>query len=144
MRNVKALKHRVKADVLPSGSAPPVGAVATWEWPEDVDQQEASDSGSLPLLTVEDIVSLAVPQCLSTGYSALGIEYLIKAGSTGTSEQDPIMQFKPPGRKFQAMFNLATEDFLRRQKSAVVDRYHDREVQPVSASLLKRGIRGTP
>lgn len=150
LRNVEALKakaemkaSRTEASSQSSLSHPidEFGAVVKWEWTESV-LRKRSSSGNMSLSRMDDIISAAVSLSLASTYTSIGLDALIHLASTGTSEEDPIMQFEPPQKGFQAIFNIVTAEFLRKQRKVVRDRYYDPEIRSVSNSPLKRGIRG--
>ena len=62
--------------------------------------------------------------------------------SSGTEEDDPIIQFEPPPQGFEAHLTVSTAQFVRTQKDPTVAQYHDPDVCSVSASSSRLGNRG--
>jgi hypothetical protein len=143
------LLHNVEAIKARSQESPPnlnatsqeIGATIKWEWFEGTARTRNSD-GHLTLANMDDIISLTIPLGLASTYTAMKLDDIICLASTGTSEEDPIMQFEPPQRGFQAFFNIGSAEFYLRQRKAASGRYYDPEIRSVSMSPLKRRIRG--
>ena len=143
LRNAEAIKAKTtpREEGNPFLSTTDTEAVVKWEWSEGTSRKRTS-SGNMCLSNMDDIISIAVSLGLASSYTAMNMDNLISLASSGASEEDPVMQFEPPQKGFQALFNIASADFLCRQRKAANDRYHDPEIVSVSSSPLKRGIRG--
>jgi hypothetical protein len=139
LENMETLQRdsEIPRDIAAHGSSG--GARAQWEWSEGATHKKGSN---LRLSRMDDVISVTIAQCLGTTYSAMCLESLIQTASTGTTDEDPVMLFRPPPKAFQAMFTFQTEEFTIRRKA--FDQHHDPEVRPLSESPLKGGVRGKP
>jgi hypothetical protein len=143
LHNTEAIKGKIKANsLILNATSQNIGATIKWEWFEGGARARKAD-GHMTLANMDDILSLAIPLGLASTYTAMSLDDTICLASTGTSSEDPIMQFEPPARGFKAFFNIGSAEFYLRQRTAASERYHDPDICSVSASPLKRGIRGT-
>jgi hypothetical protein len=142
LQNIEAIKARSQENShILNTISQDIGATVKWEWFEG-GARTRKFNGNLTLANMDDILSLTIPLGLASTYTAMQLDNTICLASTGTSSEDPVMQFEPPQRGFKAFFNIGSAEFYLRQRKAASDRYHDPEICSVSASPLKRGIRG--
>lgn len=122
-----------------------VGARFTWKW-YDEGETSIQPEGAYDLTNMDDIVTLVVAQTLATPSSAVTMASAVYLVSTlfelGAEDDEPILQFEPPPRQFQAVFQLATEEFRRNQQSFGKRKYQDPFCRSLFEGPLKHGIRG--
>lgn len=142
--NVQAI-HSRNRELIDNGQSKSrsVAAIVKWDWPaKDATSGESKDQTTY-LYSMDDIVSVAVVQAFATLYFASTMTAFIRSVSSGSTTKDPILPFSPPPKSFQAMFHIISEEKLRSQRQAKLQHLDDPDVEFVSYSPLRHGIRGT-
>lgn len=140
-RNTKV----ISSDVLTtSNSSAAVEDVRTKIWCEwsDGESGEQHHYKRIETSNMDHVISVTVPLALTTIYVASAMDTLISIAGSGTEEDDPIIQFEPPPRGFQASMTISTSEWIVKQQTLTRGRYHDPEIRPVSSCPMKRGVRG--
>jgi hypothetical protein len=142
--NVEAIQSRNQA-FIESGRAQstPIAATVKWDWPANYGKQQGKRDQTTFLYSMDDILSIAVVQALATVYSASKMTGMIRTISSEPKPKDPLLRFSPPPESFQAMFHIISEDCLRSQRQTKLKQLEDPDVQFISYSPLRHGIRGT-
>jgi hypothetical protein len=102
-----------------------------WEWSN-------GNSGE----SINHLISVTIPLGLTSTYTSGTMDSLISLAGSGTEEDDPIVQFESPPKGFQALFTISTAEWMLKQASLMLGRYHDPEICPVSGSPMRFGVRG--
>jgi len=142
--NVEAMQSRNR-DLIESGQAQSKSVAATvkWDWPAKYGKKDETRDQTTFLYSMDDILSVAVMQGLATLYAAKSVTGMIRMVSSGATQKDPILPFSPPPKSFQAMFHIISEDCSRSRRQAKLQQLEDLDVQFISYSPLRHGIRGT-
>jgi hypothetical protein len=112
-----------------------------WEWSEGYNCGRYP-TGQFSTSTSDELVSMLVPLGLSSIYTAYTVDLLVQLASTGTDEDDPILQFEPPPAGLKTEFTVSTAEYCRRLRKVLASDSNDPEVRSIPRSPLKRGIRG--
>lgn len=115
-------------------------AIAEWHW-SDGNSEKALKNKVLKVTTMDQIISFMVPLGLTTTAVANVVDDMVHFASVNVEEEDEIALFELPPRKFEAMFKIATSDFLERQTQQEGN-HIDVDTQPVSNSPMRHGVRG--
>ena len=144
MRNVREIaRARSELDANAAKKSTDVGSHATinCEWVHDVDQ-DANMAAKVEVTELDQIISVLAPLGLTSTFSSTRIEELMTIISNVTDEDDPIVQFEPPPRGFEASFTLTTSQHMEKLNNPTVSRHLDPDVCSVSASSTKLGFKG--
>jgi hypothetical protein len=141
VKNVKALtSHQVHNTTLPLAPKD-IKAIINWEW-SDGESPEKIEKARIETCNMDHLISVAIPLGLTGAYVSGTMDNLICLAGSGTEEDDPIIQFEPPPRGFQALFTLSTAEWALKQRALARGRYHDPEIRPVSRFPMRFGMRG--
>ena len=141
--NVEAIQSRNR-DFIESGRAQSKSVAATvkWYWPEKRGKVDELRDQTTLLYSMDDILSVAILQGLATLYGAHRMMSMIRMVSSGSTQNDPTLPFSPPPKSFQAMFHIISEDCSMSHRQAKLQQLKDDDVQFISSSPLRHGIRG--
>ena len=141
VRNIQAITALPNAPLEGARKTDPNAAVVDWEW-SDQKIQGGKMRATTYVSRMDDLVSILVPLGLTSTYTSVRIDSLMSLASSGTEEDDPIIQFEPPPQGFEAHLTVSTAQFVRKQTDPTVAQYHDPDVCSVSASSSRLGYRG--
>jgi hypothetical protein len=135
------LKNALEVKRKSLGSQKDIETVIRWEWTDGTNTGH-NISDRLSTSNLDELISVLVPFGLASTYTAITMDGLVQLASTGTEEEDPLLQFQPPPKGLRALFTVSTAEFLNQQRRLRSEKYHDPEILPVSKSPFRRGIRG--
>ncbi|KAH8782146.1 hypothetical protein BGZ57DRAFT_951891 [Hyaloscypha finlandica] len=110
-----------------------------WEWRKDI---QSPPTGHLETSNPDELISILVPLALCSPWAAVVADTMIQLSSSGTDENDPIMQFEFPKHDCRASYSVSTCDFNLQERRLDQKSFHDPEVRSLTRSPLLRGIRG--
>ncbi|KAL6718971.1 hypothetical protein ACLMJK_003206 [Lecanora helva] len=116
------------------------GATVKWEWVHDTDKN-ANGAAEIEIAEMDMIISILAPLGLTSTYSSVRLEELMSLISNLVDEDDPIVQFAPPPRGFEASFTFTTSQHVDKLNNPTVSRHRDPDVCSVSASSTRLGIK---
>lgn len=141
LKNVKGLEPQGYLSQRDEHSIDSDAAVIDWEWCEHT-IHDTPTRAVIEIAKMDDLISILVPLGLTSTYTSVKIDNLFALASSGTEEDDPIIQFEPPPERFEAHLTVSTAQYLRNQKDPMVVQYHDPDVSSVSTSSSKLGYQG--
>jgi hypothetical protein len=118
-----------------------IAASVKWDWPVKRGDAPNPRDRSTFLYSIDDLLSVAIWQALSTLYTAKRVTNLIQLVSSGATVEDPILPFSSPPRWFQPMIHISTEEYLRDKTYTNHQQPDDDDVRYLAQSPL-RHVRG--
>lgn len=91
---------------------------------------------------IDDIVSILVFLTLTSPSASQAVEGLIGTVAAVSDDEDPIHQFEPLPREFEAEFTISTSEWIDKRHRMRQEHLHDPDVVPVSECPMRLGIRG--
>ena len=144
MQNVREIAKRessITPRTIHTSKSPDNHVAIKWEWVNDTDQ-EANTASEIEISTMDMIISVLAPLGLTSTYSSVRVEELMTILSNVIDEDDPIIQFAPPPRGFEASITLTTSQHTAKLKNPAISRHRDPDVCSVSASSSELGFKG--
>ncbi len=141
VRNLTALQPHSHLPERETDRVDRDATVVDWEW-SDQTKKVSHMRETLEILKMDDLISVLALLGLTSTYTSSKVDALMALASSGTKEDDPIIQFEPPPQDFEAHITVSTAQHTRKQKDPVVAQYHDPDVCSVSTSSSKLGFRG--
>lgn len=141
MKNLQTFAGPAEPKLMPEVANQDILTRITWEWVEDDDTDEIRLIHT-DIFNMDRLISIVVPLGLPCTYGSMALDLLVTLANHGTDEEDPIVQFEPPPRNWQALFTVSTADWIRKEKLMSRGKYRDQDVVPVSGSPMRLGIRG--
>ena len=139
VRNVKLLRSRsTPADMSVRQDRQ---STLKLEWPKTSSSADLNHV-KMHISEMDDLISVAAPMTLASAYCARSLNNLVGLAGSGTSDDDPIVQFDAPPKNFGALLTLSTADWLKKEHIMSQGNYRDDEIRPVSGSPMRLGIRG--
>ena len=116
-------------------------AIIDWEWVTCM-KQECHQRDQVAVGEMDNLISVLVPLALTSTVTSVKIDKLMAVATSGTAEDDPIVQFESPPEAFEAHFTLSSAQYLKKQKDATAARLQDPDVCSVSKNSSRLGVQG--